>query len=228
MKAGDPMSKEDKRILRITAVCIAVFLLAILLFYWFYWLLFDGVIVFDHSGIRYADSFQWKGNHYVLAPGRYDHEGRVLAKTNAGDHIIEVDDDKTHTFLVLRDFLDNDLYVREDYEIPTSGEITKVYWTHAVQDESFCDVLTQILRNAETDFQYVTDAPYVIGDGREMYQLYVGYDHCPIATENLGYLGTINGAWYITTGIEETKDGQHLVSCYQIPSQYVSLLQSFQ
>lgn len=225
MKAGGPMSKEDKKILRVTVVCIAVFLLVILLFYWFYWLLFDGAIVFDHSGIRYADSFEWKGNHYVLAPGRYDHEGKVLAKTNAGDHIIEVDDDKTHTFLALRDFLDNDLYVREDYEIPASGQITKAYWAHSLQDEDFCDALAQILANAKTDFQYVTDTPYVLGDGLEMYQLYVGYDHCPVTTENLGYLGTVNGVWCITTGIEETEDGQYLVSYYQIPPQYISFLQ---
>lgn len=218
------MSKKNAKIFCAISVCIMAIFLGVSLFYW---LLFDGAIVFDHSGIRYADSFQWRGNHYVLASGRY-HEGKTIAKTDAGDQINEVEGDKSHTFLVLRDFLDDDLYVREDYEIPTSGEITKVYWAHAVQDESFCDVLTQILSNAKTDLQYETDAPYSHENGREMDQLYVGYDYCPIATENLGYLGKINGAWYITTDIEEKEDGQYLVSCYQIPSKYVSLLQSFQ
>lgn len=211
------MLKKSAKILCVISVCMIAIFLGILLFYW---LLFDGAIVFDHSGIRYADSFQWKGNHYVLASGRY-HEGKTIAKTNAGDQINEVEGDKSHTFLVLRDFLDDDLYVREDYEIPTSGEITTVWWNDSIDDENFWDALTKILAKAKTDFQYVTDSPYSHENGREMYQLYVGYDHCPVATENLGYMGTINGVWCITTSIEETEDGQYLISCYQIPSQYI-------
>lgn len=211
-----------KKIVFTIFICISILFAGVVLFDW---LLFDGAIVFDHSGIRYADSFLWKDNHYILTSGRYKHEGKVLAKTDAGDQIMEVDNDKTHTFLVLRSFLDNGLYVREDYEIPTSGQITQVYWAHDIQDTDFCDALTQILVNAKTDLQYETDAPYAHKDGREMYELYVGYEGCPIASQYLGYLGTVNGAWCITTNVEETSEGQYLVSCYQIPQEFVSFLQ---
>ena len=30
--------------------------------------------------------------------------------------------------------------------------------------------------------------------------LYAGYEGCPVATEYIGYMGTIDGHWYLTVG----------------------------
>ena len=87
----------------------------------------NGIIVFDHSGVRRGEGVYWNNALYVPASGEYS-EGKTIAKTNDGWQINEVEEDDTHTFIVMRSFLDQSLLVREDYEIPRSGEITTLFW----------------------------------------------------------------------------------------------------
>ncbi len=83
-----------------------------------------GLLVTDHSAQRgFENSVEWQGHTYVpySYPGKY-HEGKTIAMTTDGLRINEVKEDPTHTFIVLRSFLDNWLLVREDYMIPTNGD----------------------------------------------------------------------------------------------------------
>ena len=86
-------------------------------------LIANGIIVFDHSGVRRGEGVYWNNTLYVLCSGEYA-EGKTIAKTNDGWQINEVEEDDTHTFIVMRSFLDDSLLVREDYDIPNSREIT--------------------------------------------------------------------------------------------------------
>ena len=91
------------------------------------YLLANGIIVFDHSGVRRGEGVYWNDVLYVPSSGEYS-EGKTIAKTEDGWQINEVEEDQTHTFIVMRSFLDQSLLVREDYEIPRSGEITTLFW----------------------------------------------------------------------------------------------------
>ena len=82
----------------------------------------SGIIVIDHSAQRgFENSVTWRGNTYVEYCYTEYHEGRTLAKTTDGFRINAIKEDPTHTFIVLRSFLDQWLLVREDYIVPTDG-----------------------------------------------------------------------------------------------------------
>ena len=103
---------------RKAGICIAfVSVFAIIVF-----LFASGILVFDHSAQRgFENSVTWKGHTYVEYSYSGYHEGKTVAKTTDGFRINEIKEDPTHTFIVLRSFLDQWLLVREDYTIPTDG-----------------------------------------------------------------------------------------------------------
>ena len=62
--------------------------------------------------------------------------------------------------------------------------------------------------------------------------LYVAYEDCPVATSFIGYMGKINGTWYITTemGSSYTEAGYpraYKVSCYAIPDKYIEIVEKY-
>lgn len=210
------------------ALCTMIMLGALLLF-----LIGNGVIVFDHSAQRRGEGVFWQGVRYVPCSGAYS-EGKTIAKTNDGWSINEVEEDDTHTFVVLRSFLDDCLLVREDYHIPTEGALTKAVWGgKAIHDEQFLSALSDLLRNAVSDFSYETEGIFQSAEGQQMRYLSGAFEGCPVATQNLGYMGTINGIWYITTEIAEdqyNEDGSpkaYTVWCYTIPSEYIAILEQY-
>lgn len=192
-----------------------------------------GVIVFDNSAERRGEGVYWNEVLYVLCSGEYT-EGKTIAKTKDGSRINEVEEDNTHTFIVIRSFIDQNFLVRDDYQIPTSGTITTAFWNEkAIKDEAFYDIISEILEEAVTDFEYETDGIYQLNDKQKMRSLYVGYDDCPIATSYIGYLGMVDGTWYITTEISSDQynvNGSpkpYMVSCYTIPEEYIEILEDY-
>lgn len=78
------------------------------------WLFATGILVLDHSGERKGDYLYWNETRYVMCSGKYK-EGKTIAMTSDGFRINEVEGDKDHTYVVLRSFLDQQLYVKEGY-----------------------------------------------------------------------------------------------------------------
>jgi len=188
-------------------------------------LIANGVIVFDHSGVRRGEGVYWNGVLYVPASGEYS-EGKTIAKTTDGWQINEVEEDPSHTFIVLRSFLDQSLLVREDYDIPDSGGISTLFWNRQfIADEEFRQTVIGILSGAKPDFEYVTDGIFQLKDGQKMRPLYAGYDGCPIATEYIGYMGTLDGKWYLTTDRTGHEFGS--VSCCTIPEEHTDVLSRY-
>ena len=223
---GDEKNLSDKKSKICLLVGIAVAIVAVVVLF-----IAKGIIVLDHSGERMGDGVYWKGTFYVPCGGRYS-EGKTIAKTTDGLQINEVEEDETHTFIVLRSFLDQYLLVREDYEIPTFGAITMVSWNgNTIEDERFCAAVSEISKQAVTDFTYETEAIFMLTENQKMRGLYVGYEGCPVATEYVGYMGQVNGNWYITTEISggQSNDSSKLckVSCYTIPSMYTEVLEKY-
>ena len=194
----------------------------------------NGVFVMDHSAKYGLEALVWKGRTYTSISGEYT-EGRTIAKTEDGKwNINEVKEDPTHKFVVVRSFLDDYLYVAEDYLVPTSGNITTVSWGgNYISEEVFLNAISKIVKDATTSFEYETEAIFALNENQRMKRIYVAYEDCPVATEYLGYLGKINGNWVITTYISEdqhNEDGspkKHSVGCYLIPETYHDVLQRY-
>ena len=207
--------------LKITFGCIAV--AAVLVFGF---MVSKGVIVFDRSAERgFENSVKWKGITYIPVSGEY-REGKTLAGTKDGFDINEVEEDDSNTFLVVRSFLDQWLVVREDYSIPKSGKITRAYWNSKfTDDEEFLKAVTKIIERAKTDFVYDNskgDIYQYKGDD-VMRELVVAYEGCPVVTNYIAYMGTIDGRWCITVGDHRKEK----TDCYYIPDEYVPVLEKY-
>lgn len=207
--------------LKITLGFVAVVVIAL-----FGLMVANGIIVFDHSAVRKeVNDITWKGVNYFAVYGKY-REGKTIAKTKDGFQICEVEENKSHTFIGLRSFLDNWLLVREDYVIPIYGEITKVYWDlKFIEDEEFFSAVAEILEEREADFVYDNskgDIYQYKGDD-VMRELVVAYEGCPVPTNHLGYMGTIDGRWCITVGNYQ-KDK---INCWYIPEKYTEVLEKY-
>ena len=212
----------------LTAAIILAITTAVLLL-----LFLNGIIVFDHSGQRRGEGVYWKGSLYVPCSGEYS-EGKTIAKTEDGWHINEVKEDPSHTFIVLRSFLDQSLLVKEDYQIPTEGSVTSVVWgKQKITDKEFLKTISELISQATSDYSYETEGIFQSTEGQQMRYLYVAFDNCPVATQNLGYMGTIGGVWYITTEISSdqyNEDGSpkaYTVWCYTIPNEYIPTLEKY-
>ena len=185
----------------------------------------NGIIVFDHSAQRRGEGVYWKGSLYVPCSGEYS-EGKTIAKTEDGWHINEVKEDPSHTFIVLRSFLDQSLLVKEDYQIPTEGSVTSAVWgKRKITDEEFLKTISELISQATSDYSYETEGIFQSTEGQQMRYLCVAFDNCPVAT--------IGGVWYITTEISSdqyNEDGSpkaYTVWCYTIPSEYIPTLEKY-
>ena len=218
------MKKKTSFVVLITfAIAVAVLLL----------LFANGIIVLDHSAQRRGEGVYWQGSLYVPCSGEYS-EGKTIAKTGDGWHINEVKEDPSHTFIVLRSFLDQSLLVKEDYQVPAKGSITSAVWgNQKITDEEFLTTISKLISQATSDYSYETEGIFQSTEGQQMRYLCVAFENCPVATQNLGYLGTIGGTWYITTEISSeqyNEDGSpkaYTVWCYTIPSEYIPTLEKY-
>lgn len=193
-------------------------------------LILKGVIVFDHSAQLKGDGIHWNNSDYVPCSGSYTEE-KTIAKADDNWKINEVKEDKTHTFIVMRSFLDQYLLVKNDYKIPHSGKITTAHWGfNTISDYKFYTAVSDILDESVTNFEYETEDIFMLTDNQKMRELYVGYDNCPVATEYIGYMGIVDDTWYITTSLSNEQkniDGsprKYKVSCYAIPEKYIEVL----
>ncbi len=194
----------------------------------------SGALVLDRSAKVGFEGMVWKSKSYSTISGKYT-EGRTIAKSEDGSwDINEVKEDSSHTFVVARSFLDQYLYVADDYMIPTSSKITNVCWDgEYIKNKDFLEALSQIDIAKTTSFYYETEAISIFNDNQRMKALYFAYEDCPVATINKGWLGKINGNWVITTYIssdQNNEDGSpkpYKVGCYSIPDKYSQILEIY-
>lgn len=218
-----------KKKLMVRGLCLLCILAAV------FFLFSSGIIVLDHSAEqRGQDTIYWNGSYYDTCTGEY-REGKTIAKTSDGSwDINEVRGDPSHTFLVMRSFLDQYLLVKREYEIPTSGTVTAAVWygREPINDKAFCQAISKIFTKAEGRFTYKTDGIFQLVDGQQLYPLYLAYENCPLATEFMGYMGTLNDQWIITTHISYgyTPEGGLAPDVIQydvVPDEYVDILKFY-
>ena len=195
---------------------------------------YSDVFVIDRSAKVGFEGMTWNGKNYSTISGEYT-EGRTIAKSEDGSwDINEIKEDPSHKFVVARSFLDQYLYVADDYTVPSSGEITKVCWDGKyINNKDFLKAITEIDATKTTTFDYETEGIFMLTDNQHMRRLYFAYEDCPIATEYIGYMGKVNGKLVITTYIspdQNNDDGSpksYSVSCYSIPDKFGSILEKY-
>lgn len=179
----------------------------------------------------FGDTIHWKGNTYTISQGGHK-EGERIAKGD-GFSLFSTGD-PTETFIVYRSFLDNALYVKEDFKIPTEGKITKLSWGYKIfTDKELCDTISKILeeiKNLEINRYESEDSLFRLKPGLVMRNLYVAYEDTYVPTKYKGEIGVINGKWAITTSTEE--EIQKGIVIYKanyvfIPENYVNVLEDY-
>ncbi|MGL5778728.1 hypothetical protein [Cetobacterium sp.] len=179
----------------------------------------------------FGDTIHWKGNTYTISQGGHK-EGERIAKGD-GFSLFSTGD-PTETFIVYRSFLDNALYVKEDFKIPTEGKITKLSWGYKTfTDKELCDTISKILeeiKNLEINRYESEDPLFRLKPGLVMRNLYVAYEDTYVPTKYKGEIGVINGKWAITTSTEE--EIQKGIVIYKanyvfIPENYVNVLEDY-
>ncbi len=131
-----------------------------------------------------------------------------------------------HYIVVLIDIIDQQLVVREDYDIPSSGKITKAYWSYLfIEDEVFLAALEEMISKVVPDFEYDLNGReiYEYTDTQHMRELYIAYEGCPVPTFYLGYMGVIEGKFYLTTGMGYNDT----VYCYTVPTEYAQVFEEY-
>lgn len=195
---------------------------------------YNGIIVFDHSAKVHVEGMEWNGKHYSEIAGVYT-EGKTIAKSEDGGwNIKEVKEDPSHTFVVVRSFFDDRLYVAEDYVIPESGKLTSVAVDgELVTDDAFLQAMAKLDSQKVTSFEYVTENIWSNSDTHELESIYVAYEGCPVATIYKGLFGQVNGKWIITTYIETVQEDEeswpteYKIGCYEIPEKYVDVISKY-
>lgn len=178
---------------------IPVLIIAVVLISPILLLIHNGVIVLDHSAKRTGEQgheFIWKDVRYVACNVDY-HEGKTIAKTEDGFSINEVKEDKTHTFLVLRSYIDQWVCVREDYVIPESGKLNAVFIDGTqFMVERLTQAIDHILANFTPEYKYETDNYWSISEDRILKEITFCFDDCPVGySRDLTLLGSIDGKW---------------------------------
>lgn len=219
-----------KKSVRITIVCLLFSAIAIFICF----KLWESGVFAERAEYVSSERVIWNGKEYSSISGEYT-EGRTIAKSKEGNWTINsVEEDPSHTFIVARSFLDQYLFVADDYTVPASGKLTAVSWNGVyITDTSFLDAVSKIEAEKSTSFTYETDAIFQLTENQHMRELSFAYENCPVATNYKGYMGKVNGEWVITTYISRdtrNDDGSpkpYSVSVYVIPDEYRDILSEY-
>ena len=185
-----------------------------------------GAFVTDRSVVVGLESLHWQGRTYSPVYGKYD-LGHRIAKTTNGLDVYEIEGDPDHNFLLVSSFVDSNLYVCDDYEIPNYGTVTRVNWNYKdITDKELLQAVGAILAKSHVQGSYKSayGGLFVENEAQNLETMYVAYDNCPVATVNRGFMGKLNGKWIITV---EVSPDRSECKYYSIPDQYVGILERY-
>lgn len=214
------MSRKAKIAVAVTSAVLAVAALAVGVLWHF------GAFVTDRSVVVGLESLEWQGRTYSPVYGKYD-VGRRIAKTTNGLDVYEIVGDPEHNFLLVSSFVDSDLYVCDDYEIPTCGTVTRINWNYKdITDKELLQAVGAILAKSHVQGSYKSSygGLFVENKVQNLETIYVAYENCPVATVNKGFMGKLNGKWIITV---EVSPDRSECKYYNIPDQYVGILERY-
>ncbi len=197
-------------------------------------LLLTRCVLLDRTAVRTGTGFTWRGQTYTAYWSTSYNSDRTLAKTEDGFRILAVKGDPEHRFLVLSSFLDSELCVREDYEIPMDGVLNGVYWqiNRKITDPDFLSAVDDILNNFRSDYQHETSAIFTHTDTRQLSPISFCFEDCPVGIDaHDSYMGMMDGAWVFARRAaqrDDTKDETvYVYDIYRIPEEHHAILRTF-
>lgn len=214
------MSKRVKLSVAVVSVVLVVAALIVGALWHF------GAFITDCSAVVGLESLEWQGRAYSPRYGKYD-LGRRIAKTTNGLDVYEIKGDPEHNFLLVSSFVDNTLYICDDYKIPTSGTVTRINWNYKdITDKVLLQSVGEIIadRCVQGSYKSPYGGLFIENEAQNLETLYVAYDNCPVATVNIGFMGKLNGKWIITV---EVSPDRPECKYYNIPDQYVGILERY-
>ena len=189
------------------------------------YLLSKGIIVFDHSARRAGEGFRWNGVLYIPASAEDYTEGKTIAKTTDNWQLNIVEEDESHTFMVMRSFLDQWLCVREDYEFPKEGNVTAVYIDGKKIDNAELAAAAQyMLENFTAERDYAVESIRHDTETQQMRDISYCFEGCPVGIDRNGdHIGRINGEWVFARR-EGEAGGLRTYKICAVPEEYVEIL----
>lgn len=212
------MKKETgKTICLIALVCAAAV-----------YLLSRGIIVFDHSAQRAGEGFRWKGELYIPTSAADYTEGKTIAKTTDNWRLNIVEEDESHTFMVMRSFLDQWLCVREDYEFPKDGNVTAVYIDGKKIDNAELAAAAQyMLENFAAEREYAVESIRHDTETQQMRDISYCFEGCPVGIDRSGdHIGRIDGEWVLCRRDGESGGLRKYQLC-AVPEEYTEILAKY-
>lgn len=186
--------------------------------------------VFIHRQLLRKDGFvgiervEIEDVNYRYTSFTLSEEGKTIGLIDDWE-INEVPEDKSHTFLVVRSFLDQYYIVREDYTIPTEGNVSCAYigtMMERTTNPELLQALTEILQTNYTD-----GTPFFLSNRKDeqgnFKHIVVGYEDCPVGTDNRIYcIGQIDSKWVIIFHDElgQWEDDKLSAVYYELDSKY--------
>ena len=192
------------------------------------YLLSRGLIVFDHSAQRAGEGFRWKGELYIPASAADYTEGKTIAKTTDNWQLNIVEEDESHTFMVMRSFLDQWLCVREDYEFPKEGNVTAVYIDGKKIDNAELAAAAQyMLENFAPEREYVVESIRHDTETQQMRDISYCFEGCPVGIDRSGdHIGRIDGEWVLARRDGEIGGLRKNQLC-AVPEEYTEILTKY-
>ena len=205
------------------------FIIFILIYYGTKQILMNRIIIDENGGVGEGASFNCED--YDLKSFAFTKEGKLIG--TAGDwKVLEVPEDKEHNFIVFRSFLDNWCAIKSSYIIPKSGNIGVVYFNdYRYTDDDIKSAIKYLINeNLGDSFNITTNNIY-----SNMTNIYVGYEDCPVGTEDAGKLGYINNKLSYIKPIEYNyndyeelgEDKDKVYTCYVVPEKYINAFKKF-
>lgn len=177
----------------------------------------------ERDGFVGIERVQMEDVNYSYEKYEFTKNGKDIAYI--GDwKIKEIPEDPSHTFLVVRSFMDQYTIVREDYIIPMEGKVSCAYIgkDNRTEDKKILQAFTEILQKEYikgTDFFITND----VGANDGFRHVTVGYEGCPVGTDSsIYYIGKIDSKWVIIFRDElgEWKNDKLPVTYYELDDKY--------
>ena len=180
-----------KKTMKVVVIIVIVILLMIGGIFFHCWML-------QRDGFVGGERVEIDGVRYRYVSFELTKEGKTIGLLDDWK-INEISEDPSHTFLVVRSFLDQYYIVREDYQIPTEGKVSCAYigQYERTEEPELLDALTEILKNEYTD-----GTEYFISNERGANDTFrnisVGYEGCPVGTDHsIYYIGKVDCKWVV-------------------------------
>lgn len=173
----------------------------------------------------------WKGVHYYPAESFATSQHTVsLGSTSDGDEIRGFADDPEYSYILRGLFLDQSLYVREDYQVQRHAAITAIYINSKRLALATSNIST--LKQALSEAALGDEEACVVTNYMQLQAVSMSHNKSYVADDILGHIIFANQAWfYIPLLTDAKRRDVYLASankparlnCYKMESGYNAL-----